>query len=338
MATAFSKLIAKDKDEEKFDQSLLIQTADLFRLEGAGTPQYIEEDEVEKKPIRTTAFSRLDSFLDDEQEQDKNIKDRNFLQTTGAVIGDIMSQPMGGIVDAGESIANLLLPDKKEIEISHWVDEPKTIVGKFIRPASQFILPWGAAYKASTGSYLFLKNASRLKKASEVALKARVRLKSVKPITQVPRLTKVAIGGGAGFVTDFAAFAPNAPNLADLMIQYPATKNVVSEWLATDANGDPGMERLKNALTGLLPGVVLPEFIRGVSKGFTYTAKAGTGKVRSKIDVIEDAVTKRETKEIIKKSHGKTDAEKDAIAAFVRSKRTKTEKVTMWWRENMYFK
>ena len=338
MATAFSKLIAKDKDEEKFDQSLLIQTADLFRLEGAGTPQYIKEDEVEKKPIKTTAFSRLDSFLDDEQEQDKNIKDRNFLQTTGAVISDIMSQPMGGIVDAGESIANLLLPDKKEIEISHWVDEPKTIVGKFIRPASQFILPWGAAYKASTGSYLFLKNASRLKKASEVALKARVRLKSVKPITQVPRLTKVAIGGGAGFVTDFAAFAPNAPNLADLMIQYPATKNVVSEWLATDANGDPGMERLKNALTGLLPGVVLPEFIRGVSKGFTYTAKAGTGKVKSKIDVIEDAVTKRETKEIAKKSYGKTDAEKDAVAAFVRSKRTKTEKIAMWWRENMFFK
>ena len=338
METAFSKLDPNDR-RDKLDKSLTIQTNDLFQLKEAGTPQYIEENEiVEKKPTRVTAFSQLDSNLDEDQQQDMKLKDRNWLQTTGAVIGDIIEQPVGGLVDAGESILNLLLPEKKEIEISHWVDEPETIVGKFIRPASQFIMPWGTAYKASTSSYLFLKNASQLKKASEVALKAKVKLKKVKEITQVPRLTKVAIGGGAGFAIDFAAFAPNAPNLADLMIQYPATKNVLTEWLATDANGDPGMERLKNALTGLLPGVVLPEFIRGVSKGFTYTAKTGTGKVKSKLDIIEDRVIKREAKEISKKSYGKTDAEKDAIANYVKSKRTKSEKVAMWWRENMYFK
>ena len=64
---------------------------------------------------------------------------------------------VGGVVDAAESIFNLALPKEKEIEISDWVDEPKTIVGKFIRPASQFFVPYGGAYNIAAKGFLFIK-------------------------------------------------------------------------------------------------------------------------------------------------------------------------------------
>ena len=68
----------------------------------------------------------------------------------------------------------------------------------------------------------------------------------------------MAIAAGAG--ADAIAFAPYDPNLADLMVRFPATKNAVTEWLQTDPNGDPGMERLKNALAGGIPSVLYRHF------------------------------------------------------------------------------
>ena len=87
-------------------------------------------------------------------------------------------------------------------------------------------------------------------------------------------LTKGETAGiaiGAGALSDAIAFAPYDPNLADFLVRFPATKNALTEWLQTDPNGDPGMERLKNAISGGIPSVFIPPFLAGVSKGFVWS-------------------------------------------------------------------
>ena len=87
-------------------------------------------------------------------------------------------------------------------------------------------------------------------------------------------LTKGETAGmaiGAGALSDAIAFAPYDPNLADFLVRFPATKNALTEWLQTDPNGDPGMERLKNAISGGIPSVFIPPFLGAVSKGFVWS-------------------------------------------------------------------
>jgi hypothetical protein len=93
-----------------------------------------------------------------------------------------------------------------------------------------------------------------------------------KPIkTSLTKGETAGIAIGAGAASDAIAFAPYDPNLADFLVRFPATKNAVTQWLQTDPNGDPGMERLKNAISGGIPSVFIPAFLAGVSKGFVWS-------------------------------------------------------------------
>lgn len=206
-------------------------------------------------------------------------------KVSGSILKDIALQPLGGIVDAAESIANLVLPKDKHIEISDFISEPETAVGGFIRPMSQFLVPYTAAFKIARGSYLLVKNAGGLKKTVDTIDKARkvTKKKAKTPKKKIktetaPIVNKTlskketfGIGMGAGALTDAFAFAPYDPNLADLLVQFPATKNALTEWLQTDANDDPSMARLKNTISGAIPGAAIPMFLSGVSKGFIWS-------------------------------------------------------------------
>ena len=206
-------------------------------------------------------------------------------KVSGSILKDIALQPVGGIVDAAESIANLVLPKDKHIEISDFISEPETAVGGFIRPMSQFLIPYTGAFKIARGSYLLVKNAGGLKKTVDTIDKARkvtkkkvkTSKKKIKTETK-PTVSKslskketFGIGMGAGALTDAFAFAPYDPNLADLLVQFPATKNALTEWLQTDANDDPSMARLKNTISGAIPGAAIPMFLSGVGKGFIWS-------------------------------------------------------------------
>ena len=215
--------------------------------------------------------------------QEKIVKERD--EVSGSILKDIALQPVGGIVDAAESIANLVLPKDKHIEISDFISEPETAVGGFIRPMSQFLVPYTAAFKIVRGSYLLVKNAGGLKKTVDTIdkakkvtkKKAKTSKKKIKTETK-PTASKslskketFGIGMGAGALTDAFAFAPYDPNLADLLVQFPATKNALTEWLQTDANDDPSMARLKNTISGAIPGAAIPMFLSGVGKGFIWS-------------------------------------------------------------------
>ena len=239
-----------------------------------------------EKPIGITQQKSKKYNISGLLESDVNIKkeETSGLEYAGDVLKDIVVQPFGGLVDAAESLTNLALPNDKHIEISNLVPEPETVVGQFVRPGSQFLIPYTGAFKVLKGATLYVKNRNKLKTVLEGAKKEKTiplneRISSrtgetfkFKPTTTVTRKQAGAIGIGAGAVTDAFAFAPYDPNLADLFVQFPATKFAVFEWLSTDPDGDPSMERLKNVLTGLVPSFVIPEVTRGVAKGFNYVS------------------------------------------------------------------
>ena len=347
MVSALQSLIEEGKESEKefsdkTDKSLFIQTDNLFKEEDRFTFD-TETPVIKKEPTNALQSLIQDDTLDDEQ----YIESSTFFQGATDVIQDIVTQPFGGLVDAAESIVNLALPEEKEIEISDWVPEAKTNVGRFVRPASQFFIPYTGAFKIAKGGYLFIRNAGNLKKfvsAAEKSGKNIIKLdkgkkvlaqgggttKLFKPRKSLTRLESLGVGAGASTATDAIAFAPYDANLADLMVQYPLTKNVVTEWLQTNPNGDPGMERLKNALTGVIPGVVLPEFLRGVGKGFSW----GTKPARSKLSKIADEVEIAEELEVnLKKAKLGDDIDTSAIRKTVAKKRTGWQRVAMAFRE-----
>ena len=151
MVSAFSKLTSENTENEitaPKDSALFIETTDLFYKDKDKTSFSII-DEVTQPKKGGSAFSQLieeKPFEASKKVLDDDGEGSTFFKTSFDVLSDIIEQPVGGVVDAAESIFNLALPKEKEIEISDWVDEPKNIVGKFIRPASQFFVPYGGAY------------------------------------------------------------------------------------------------------------------------------------------------------------------------------------------------
>ena len=110
-------------------------------------------------PIR--ANSGDISLFDTSKPKVQKKKDVSGLEYTGQIFEDIILQPVGGVVDAAESIVNLALPKEKEIEISDVIPEANTAIGRFIRPASQFFIPYAGAFKIAKGATLFVKNGEK---------------------------------------------------------------------------------------------------------------------------------------------------------------------------------
>ena len=350
-----------------------------------------------------TTSQKEDFFSKKIKEIQSGVKedDRTGLEYTGDLLLDIVTQPVGGVVDAAESIVNLALPKENEIEISGIVPEGKTGIGKFIRPASQFFIPYTGAYKILKGGTLFIKNKGKLKtvleaneKNLQTALKTGNKVKRTytkkdgsvtivqqgskikntgteslveaarksigkdkivkpkfktdtkkvftpekfTPIKTVTRGEALGISVGAGALVDAFAFAPEDPNLADLFVQYPSTKFAVFQWLATDPDGDPNMERLKNVLAGLVPSFIIPEVTRGVAKGFNYVSSPAVSAVKkkgSKVLEKEKVIINKELDKA-KKTNKKINV-KD-IADQVASRRTGVEKIAVAFNEKQFIK
>jgi len=307
------------------------------------------------------------------KKREEDSDEQPYLEGAGKIIEDIAVQTVGGVVDAAESAYNFIVPKDKEIEISDLIPEAQTTVGQFVRPASQFFIPYTGAYKIAKGGYMFIKNRKALnafvneigKKKTVVGVKpgktkgtkdimvegektvskkipitttstkpltsSQILMNqlggNVKPITTSRTINQIVkekvptkkVGGtfvpqtklskkemaftaiGSGAAADAVAFAPYDPNLADLMVRFPATKNALTEWLQTDPNGDPGMERLKNAIAGGIPSVFIPPFLSGVAKGFVWSKNKIKPKAK-KLEIKKDKLDKldKQTDDLIK--------------------------------------
>ena len=327
--------------------------------------------------IRKSLNASLQNSLSKYKEDQKDKEEQKFLPKVANTLQDIGVQTIGGIVDASESAYNFVVPKSMEVEYSDIVPEAETPVGAFIRPASQFFIPYTGAFKIAKGGYMYVKNAKNLndtvkKLITDKKIKSKDDIITKKdkdkftilkkgtttktdyiPVTTVRKkppttsnevlmgqlgmggpktvtvrgvkkvvtkkdttkkiaerdlektLTKGETAGlaiGAGAVSDAIAFAPYDPNLADFLVRFPATKNALTEWLQTDPNGDPGMERLKNAISGGIPSVFIPPFLAGVSKGFVWSknkiGQKAVQELEKKLDTSGKVKTVKEPKKV----------------------------------------
>lgn len=349
------------------DEVLADKTSPLFN----STKENIFGKKKRKKsifsPIDTSKTSAIDYFASDIYDipEEKDEDERTTLQYTQDVLQDIATQPFGGVVDAAESIANLALPKDQEIEISDVVPEAKTGFGKFVRPASQFLIPYTGVFKIAKGASLFIKNKKALdtfikqpikkgevkkifkdkgqtkryifKEGEEELFVYSGKLNTFKPKTKLTKKAELATAIGAGAVADSFAFAPTDPNLADLFVQFPATKFAVTEWLQTDPNGDPGMERLKNALAGIIPSAFIPAVTRGVAKGFNFVGKPINKKVYKYADEKLER-EKLEKAQTISEKKPKTEKEIIELEDQIKSRRTTLESIAIKYKQGNLIK
>ena len=340
----------RKNEKKKNKSSLFFETDELFSDKKDDNISIFSSPTSETKRLSLSEYRKT---KDETVYKDED--DSSFLEVTSDVLQDIALQPIGGVVDAAESLANLVLSKENEIEISDYIPEAKTTFGRFVRPASQFLIPYTGAYKVARGGYLFIKNAGNLNKAIKVAEK-NIKSQKMKPIIgttpagdkyiqgygllkktkDLTRAQRMYTGVVAGAGVDAVAFKPEDPNLADLFVQFPSTKNAVFEWLATNPNDDPGMQRLKNVLAGMIPSWAIPEITRGVAKGFSWSTKPVRKKVSKKIEKKAEKIIKQEDK--ARKDLEKIGKSVKTIEEMIGKRRSLTDKIVLGWQKGLWKK
>lgn len=128
--------------------------------------------------------------------------------------------------ESGNTVLNAISPDKGD-----------TVTGALVRGVAQFLLPFAAASKGLTAANL-------LQGAGFKALAAR--------------------GAVAGAVADFSAFDGHEERLSDLVQQFPALQNPVTEYLAASDEDGEIEGRFKTAVEGLGLGILAEGLVAGV--------------------------------------------------------------------------
>lgn len=110
--------------------------------------------------------------------------------------------------------------------------------------------------------------------------------KLLKGVPAVGKTAKLAKATGQGAVADFTAFDPHEQRLSDLVQQFPALQNPVTEFLASSPDDSAATGRLKNALEGIGLGMVT----EGLSKTLGVMKRVATTK-RMQVDAARIAGT-----------------------------------------------
>jgi hypothetical protein len=110
-------------------------------------------------------------------------------------------------------------------------DEPRTATGGIVRSVSQFLTGFVPAVRG-------LKAAGVTSKIGQVA--------------------------GAGALTDAFAFDPQEERLSNLIEEYPALSNPVTDYLESEPDDSDAEGRFKNAIEGLALGGIADTFIKGI--------------------------------------------------------------------------
>lgn len=146
-----------------------------------------------------------------------------------------------------------------------------TVTGGLIRGASQFVVGMLGAGK----------------------------IKAVQQLAQLGRAGALAAPLAQGAIAQFAAFDPDQARLSNLVQQFPALQNPVTEYLAANPEDSAAEGRFKQALEGAGLGVLTDGFVRGVrALRSMQAAKAAAGVAD---EAIADAVqtTERQSNKLL---------------------------------------
>ena len=179
-------------------------------------------------------------------------------------VGDIAMSPVRGIAGAAEGIYDLAdwalmdwLPDAED---NFGLGHSKTLVGGLGQGITQFMVGFvpglGAASWVGRATGVAAK-VGKYSRAASIAGKA----KTSKAIKFAGNFTKST---AAGAVADFAVFDAQEQRLSNLLQQFPALQNPVTEFLAADENDTEIEGRLKNLMEGGILGGMMEPFVMGL--------------------------------------------------------------------------
>jgi len=200
-------------------------------------------------------------------------KDPLEIQNDPNLFLDVVAAPFRGLEGMAKSTYNLadyvagdILPDWD----TRALGTSQTAVGGIVEGATQFVAGF-VPILGVTGRVGLA--AGKLAKAGSLAQKA--------------AQSRVAQSAVAGIATDFTAFSEQEQRLSNLIQQFPALQNPVTEFLATKDDDTVLEGRFKNALEGLGLGMMVDGVFRGVKamkKGMQAKSAGGDA------DVVSSAV------------------------------------------------
>lgn len=176
-----------------------------------------------------------------------------------SLVADVALAPIRGVLEATESVADLVtfgnVPDGTINRLGH----SKTAVGSFIETGTEFLVGF-------TPGFGWLSRASKLGKLAKLGKVGNYIAKS-----------NVAKGAIAGAVADFSVFDEHQTRLSNLIESVPELQNPVTEYLASDQDDSLFEGRMKNALEGIAVGGMVDGIINGVKalKGAKRAVEAG---------------------------------------------------------------
>ncbi|WP_392552716.1 DNA/RNA non-specific endonuclease [Orbus wheelerorum] len=172
---------------------------------------------------------------------------------------DVPLQIWGGIVDAGQSVTDLLWdisPFSQAIKVDF--NEGQFSSAKFEKAPEGESPPnpiqFGKVPEAETVAGALAHGVSQFLVGFLPTSRA---LKIIKPLKKMGTLTRGMIAGG---VADFAVFAPHEERLSNLIQEFPYLRNDITEYLQAKPDDSAAEGRLKNALEGLLLGALVEPF------------------------------------------------------------------------------
>ncbi|WP_392564616.1 hypothetical protein RHO13_03935 [Orbus wheelerorum] len=172
---------------------------------------------------------------------------------------DVPLQIWGGIVDAGQSVTDLLWdisPFSQAIKVDF--NDGQFSSAKFEKAAEGESPPnpiqFGKVPEAETVAGALAHGVSQFLVGFLPTSRA---LKIIKPLKKMGTLTRGMIAGG---VADFAVFAPHEERLSNLVESFDELKNPVTEYLKASPDDSAAEGRLKNALEGAMIGALIEPF------------------------------------------------------------------------------
>ena len=184
-----------------------------------------------------------------------------------SLIADLALAPIRGILNATESVADLVTFGNVPEGSINRLGRSQTMAGGFVENATDFLVGF-------TPGFGWLSRASKLGKLAKLGKIGKFVAKS-----------NVAKGAIAGAVADFTVFDEHQERLSNLIESVPELQNPITEYLASDQDDGLFEGRLKNAVEGVLAGGVIDGVISGVKalKGAKKAVEAGDSKLAETI-------------------------------------------------------
>lgn len=150
--------------------------------------------------------------------------------------------PLGGLVVDGEGVRWM---SSEEFEAQGFggtpelpdpIADPESTSGKMVKSVAQFVTGFLGAGK----------------------------IKMIKALQPTTRAGKVGKAATKGAIADVSVFDPHEERLSDLIQEFPALRNPVSDYLKADVDDTEAEGRLKNAIEGLGAGMVAEGLVKSL--------------------------------------------------------------------------